>query len=189
MALASARRFAEAEGLRGVGARRIARDIGYTIGTIYNVFEDLDDLVLKLNGRTLDELYAAASAAPPGEGPVGRLKGLAASYLAYIDAHPKLWATLFDFTLPKGKAAPDWYDARVARLFGLIEQAIAPLFKPGEEASQRHHARVMWASLHGILSLGASGKLASGETVNAMAGDLIENYVAGLRARQAGRTA
>ena len=59
MALEAARQIAEKEGLRGLKARRIARDIGYTIGTLYNLFEDLDDLIVHLNGRTLDDLYQA----------------------------------------------------------------------------------------------------------------------------------
>ncbi len=56
MALEAARQIAEKEGLRGLKARGIAREIGYTIGTLYNLFEDLDDLIVHLNGRTLDAL-------------------------------------------------------------------------------------------------------------------------------------
>ncbi len=57
MALAEAWRIAEAEGLRGLTARRVAREIGYTVGTLYNVFTDLDDLVVQLIGRIFDALY------------------------------------------------------------------------------------------------------------------------------------
>ena len=44
MAMAAAREIAEKEGLRGLTARRIAREIGYTVGTLYNLFDNLDDL-------------------------------------------------------------------------------------------------------------------------------------------------
>lgn len=39
------------------------REVGYTIGTFYQLFERFDDLVVELNGRTLDELYEICSAA------------------------------------------------------------------------------------------------------------------------------
>ena len=43
LALEKAGEIAEKEGLRGLTARGVAREIGYTIGTLYNIFEDLDD--------------------------------------------------------------------------------------------------------------------------------------------------
>ena len=54
MATDAARELAEEEGLRGITARRIADKIGYSAGTLYNVFENLDDLIVHLNGSTLD---------------------------------------------------------------------------------------------------------------------------------------
>ena len=35
-------------------AREVAKRIGYSIGTIYNVFGTLDQLILAINGETLD---------------------------------------------------------------------------------------------------------------------------------------
>ena len=61
LALGAARDIAEAEGLRGLTARRIAAEIGYSVGTLYNVFVNLDDLIIHLNGSTLDQLYKALS--------------------------------------------------------------------------------------------------------------------------------
>ncbi len=182
MALASARRFAEAEGLRGIGARKIARDIGYTIGTIYNVFDGLDDLILKLNCKTQDELYEAAKDTPMGEDPVENLRALAVKYVAFVEAHPKLWSVNFEFSFPDG-GPPDWYKLRVKRLIGLVENAIAPLFPSGRERERLHHARVLWSSLHGIISLNVAGKMARSETIESMEDDLIENYIQGLKSR------
>ena len=64
MALAAAREIAEKDGLRGLKARRISREIGYTVGTLYNVFSNLDDLIIHLNGTTLDALYVSCAQAP-----------------------------------------------------------------------------------------------------------------------------
>ena len=53
MALAAAREIAEKDGLRGLKARRISREIGYTVGTLYNVFSNLDDLIIHLKLRLI----------------------------------------------------------------------------------------------------------------------------------------
>lgn len=42
--------------LRGITARRIATNIGYSPGTLYNVFVNLEDLIVQLNIDTLNEL-------------------------------------------------------------------------------------------------------------------------------------
>ena len=44
------------QGLAGLSAREIARRIEYSPGTIYNMFENLDDVVLHVEARVLDAL-------------------------------------------------------------------------------------------------------------------------------------
>ena len=58
MALAAAQDIVKAEGLAGLSARKIAKKIGYTVGTLYLVFKNQDDLILTINARTLDALAA-----------------------------------------------------------------------------------------------------------------------------------
>ena len=50
MAVAAATALAERDGLRGVTARGVAREIGYTVGTLYNVFDNLDDVLRHATG-------------------------------------------------------------------------------------------------------------------------------------------
>ena len=42
------------QGLAGLSAREVARRIAYSPGTIYNMFENLDDVVLHVEARVLD---------------------------------------------------------------------------------------------------------------------------------------
>ena len=48
-------------GLSAISARTIARKIGYTAGSLYNVFQDLDDLLLLTEGRQLERMHAELS--------------------------------------------------------------------------------------------------------------------------------
>lgn len=183
MVLAAAREIAEAEGLRGLTARRIAGRIGYSVGTLYNLFEDLDDLIMHLHVITLDGLYEACAAVPQNGVPEADLKALARAYIGFTGEHARLWNLLFEHRLPEGRPLPDWYLEKVARLLRLLERAIAPLFAPGQEAERLHSARVLWSSLHGMCSLASAGKLSDSESLTAMADSLARNYVTGLRHR------
>ncbi|MEE8279445.1 MAG: TetR/AcrR family transcriptional regulator [Alphaproteobacteria bacterium] len=179
MALAAAREIAEAEGLRGLTARRVAAKIGYSAGTLYNLFENLDDLIVHLNGGTLDALYEALADARPDGEPEAALGAMARTYIGFTGAHPNLWNILFEHRLPEGQELPEGHHAKVRRLLGLLEGALAPLFPPGRERERLHSARVLWCGLHGICSLTSAG--ASPESATAMANSLVTNYVAGLR--------
>ncbi len=46
------------DGLEGLSAREIATRINYSPGTLYNVFENLDDLLLTIEARLLDQVRA-----------------------------------------------------------------------------------------------------------------------------------
>ncbi len=193
LALAAAREVAESDGWRGLTARKVATRIGYSVGTLYNVFQDLDDMIIAVNGETLDALFTHLQAAQAGTSasePEEALRVLGDAYIAFIDQHPNLWDILFEHRLPPGRPLPPWYDDKLARLLGLLERAIAPLFAESERAERGRAARVLWCAMHGICSLARSGKLGivSPDSVDAMADQLIANYTAGLRTKRSPAT-
>ena len=89
--------------------------------------------------------------------------------------------------LPDGVELPTWHHEKILRLLALLEDGVAPLFLPGQEADRHHAVRVLWSSLYGICSLEASNKLIETESVEAMSDTLISNFLAGLRMETAPR--
>ena len=179
--LGAAREIAEEEGLSGLTARRIADRIGYAPGTIYNLFENLDDLILQVRGETLDAIFVYLSAdASEGE-PVDVLLSIANRYIAFVRKHANLWNLMFEHRLSDNAHVPDWYHEKSLRAMKLAEDALSGLFPSGQEAERFHHAQVLWTSLHGICSIQIGGKLVVNESAESMARSLITNYVAGLR--------
>ncbi len=85
--------------------------------------------------------------------------------------------------LPEGQQDPEWFDAKVRRLLGLVEDSLAPLFPPGQETERLHAARVLWCGLHGITALVNAGAVDKSESMTALADSLLANYVSGLRFR------
>ena len=163
----AAERAVAARGLAGLRARELAAEAGCAIGAIYNVFDDLDDLVVVVNGRTLvalEKALADAGGVKPGgpSDPDAAAKSLVTMALAYLDfaaGNAARWRALFDHRLPVGKNLPDWYLADQIKLFGYVERplrALKPTLKPAERALL---ARSLFSAVHGVVTLGLEEKL------------------------------
>lgn len=179
-------------GYTGLSAREIARRINYSPGTLYNVFENLDDLVLTIEGRLLDRLLEALAQSADGADPSERVHLLAARYLKFTHDNPRLWNLLFEHHLPSGREVPAWYQEKLESLLGEVERALTPLMEGVDPKAIRRSARVLWSGVHGITSLSTAEKLAiiPKDSAGELLDNLIVTYLAGLRvappARRAG---
>ena len=189
MAVSAGRDLVRLNGLAGFSARKVATAIGYTVGTLYNVFENHDDMVLHINAVTLEDLLAfmekRLGAADPVESTpsdLEALKSLAACYIDYARENYNCWSALFEHNLAPEAKLPGWYRDRIDALFVFIETRLRPVIG-GDAAEARQTARVLWASIHGICALTLTNKLrlVGVETVEDLTESLIENYVAGLK--------
>ncbi len=177
LALDAAGRIISEEGLRGISARRVAREIGYTVGTIYNVFKNSDDLIDHLNGQTMDRLQAACDGLDPDADAALRLRQLARQYIEFAAAHPRRYVTLFEHQHPMGSRPPDWYHDKVAGLLHIVEAAIAPTLPSANRDEVEAQARVLWAGVHGIISLEGAGRVAGSQQAGDLVGLLIDNFL------------
>jgi AcrR family transcriptional regulator len=181
--LDAAQEIIEVHGLAGLSAREIARRIGYSPGTIYNMFDNLDDVVLNVEARVLDALDKSLSDIQQDGGQAdARVVQIAHAYLAFTKQKPRLWNLLFEHHMPPATELPAWYKQKLEGLMGHVEQALAPHFPPGREADRQRASRVLWAGVHGITSLSTADKLSvvTSETAGRLIDDLIGTYLAGL---------
>ncbi len=189
LALDAATALAAQGGLRAVTARAVAERMGYTIGTLYNIYDNLDELIARANARTLDDLYAALTATPAGETAEEQLRELARRYVAFIAHNPGRWGAVIEAPSTRDLPLADWYGEKVERPLALAERAIAGYFRPdddpAERAALRRHARVLWSALHGICILAAQGGMHREDSVDSLIDALIEAYLPGLAARRA----
>jgi AcrR family transcriptional regulator len=184
LVLRSAQEIIEADGLAGLSAREIARKIGYSPGTLYNLFNNLNDLILHVEDRLLEALDKRLSEVERSGSPEQAVRRFAQAYLSFTHERPKVWNLLFEHHVPGKAAIPAWYQERIEGLTRHIEEAIAPLAVDSDPAAVRRYAHVLWASIHGITSLSTAPKpiMISTETAQHMIDDLVTIYVAGLRA-------
>jgi len=170
------------KGLAGLKARDIAARAGCALGAIYTVFEDLDELILGVNQRTLARLEAALSAPKGADGEV-ELQRLAHAYLGYARDEEPRWRALFEHRLPPEKPLPDWYARDRDRLFGLAEAPLASLSPNEDPAARKLRARALFSAVHGVVLLGLEEKLAptSLRTLEAQLREFVATMARGLR--------
>jgi len=187
--LDAAQDIIDAQGLAGLSAREIARRIEYSPGTIYNMFDNLDDVVLHVEARVLDALDKRLCAVLEDGGPGVAAAKLAHAYLGFTHEKPRLWNLLFEHHLPVHAQLPSWYQQKLEGLMNRVEATLAPFFPPGREADRQRAARVLWAGVHGITSLSTADKLSvvTSESATRLIDDLVDTYLAGLES--AGRAA
>jgi AcrR family transcriptional regulator len=164
---AAERRIADA-GLDGLKARDLARDVGCALGAIYNVFPDLDALILAVNGRTLalfeahlDANLAGTELDGEGERAVDALVALAQAYLTFALENRRRWNALFQHRLTEGAELPDWYRMQQATLFSRVEEPVRRLVPGLDAQSCALLGRSVFSATHGVVSLGLDEKLAT----------------------------
>lgn len=186
MFLSAALKATRTEGIEAVTARRLAADIGYSPGTIYQVFENLDDVVVQLKVTILDRLIERLDAVPERGTPEKRLLALIDVYVAFAAEEPRLWHALFEADSPSGAPLPESFGTHISRGLGLVETVLRPLFPDGDKAGPVRAATTIWAGLHGIVSLARSTAVsrASGQEARALARDFALTYLAGIAARR-----
>ena len=149
----------EAVGFARFSAREVAKRIGYSIGTLYNVFGSYDRLVLAINARTV-RLWALhlreRLAACDGD----RVECLVRSYFAFARDHQNAWAAIYDHRLPPDDPAPDWYVAALADLTGIVVAEVAALLPPDRRDEAPALARSLLAVVHGHCVFAMTGTFA-----------------------------
>lgn len=146
-------------GYAGFSAREVAKRIGYSVGTLYNVFESLDDLMLAINSRTFIEWAASIAARLEGAGE-DRIAVLVDSYFDFATANRNLWMAIYDHRLPAGVPFPERYAERRRGLTMLVEQEIARVLPPTRAARAPALARSLLATVHGHCVFALNGTFA-----------------------------
>jgi AcrR family transcriptional regulator len=158
-----AHRLLRTEGLGAMQARRVAQLAGCSVGAIYNVFPDLDELILRANTRTLAAMReherASLAALPPETSRADIAMTLALAYVDFAFREEAAWRSLFDYKLTYKKPYPEWYHACQAEALSVLDAALPTPETPEMRAEVERIARTFWAAVHGVVATGMDGRL------------------------------
>src|SRR5690606_22351871 len=107
-----------------------AERVGYTPGTLYTHFANLDDIFLHVNARSLAQLRGILADAVAREAtPQHAIRAMGLAYLDYARRQPHRFQLMFTPRLPAGATPPPFLQTEIERLFELLGtqlQRIAP---------------------------------------------------------------
>jgi AcrR family transcriptional regulator len=174
-------------GVQDLRARALADEAGCSVGAIYTVFPDLDELILAVNGRTLDAIDAAMTVAAHGApAPEAQMERLASTYLDYATHHRGCWNALFQHRMAGGRAVPDWYAERLAAAFTHIEAPLHILQPDLDKAASARLARTVFSAVHGVVALGLGGQATPPEGLHGQLRMVVAAMARGLDTRRGG---
>jgi len=148
------------DGLSELRARDLARDAECAVGAIYNAFDDLNAIVMAVNGRTFLRLEQAVARSFDGsEQPVQRLTAMSIAYLRFAEANTRLWRALFDLQMRADGPVPEWYRDALKGLFTYISEPVSQLFPELGDDELGLMTRALFSSVHGIITLGLENRI------------------------------
>ena len=181
MVLEAAENIVIEEGFNALTVRKIAMEIGYTVGSIYMVFQNMDDLIMHVKGRTLDELADELSEPHTFDSIEEHIQALADIYLEFAYKNLNRWRMIFEAI--DDAPVPDWYLLKVKDMFSIVEKLIRQLWPDQSKEQANLMTQALWSGVHGVCVLALNGSLGKVGADNARATVrlLVQSFICGCK--------
>jgi AcrR family transcriptional regulator len=183
--LDAARDLFVSEGYRNVSIRKIAERIEYSPAAIYSYFPSKDDIFFALAEEGFRRLDAKVRSVPAHADPLEEMRACWWAYYEFSREQREFFELMFvDRSVPQ--ITEQW--AGLAFVHQMLEFAAsriqrcvdAGLLHRDTNAEVAMH--LMWGALTGPAVIGSGCRLAPGEDPDALARDVLEVVIAGLKA-------
>jgi AcrR family transcriptional regulator len=182
--LNAARTLFLAEGYANVSMRKVADQIEYSPGAIYSYFTSKEDIFFALAEEGLQFVRAHCAAEPRAGSPLERVREVMWRFYTFSKEQPEYFSLIFvDSAVPR--ISRDW--ERFSSMRELrqeveqdIQQCVDDRVFPGVDAPSAIF-RILWTALYGVAVFRLSQRLAPGEDADALAHDLLDATLTGLR--------
>ena len=160
----------EEGGLTAVKARTVAEQAGVSVGTVYNLFGNVDQLILAANLRIYDELGAVGArrmvaieaelqkwikagkvADTPRERLHARLLGLAETYVEFVSANANRWSALLAFNRTRAVGESEDNLQHLNALIDILGDVLKEAPRWGTAPERRLAGRALWSAVHGVV--------------------------------------
>ena len=183
--LSAARDLFVAEGYQSVSIRKIAERIEYSPAAIYSYFASKDDIFLTLAEEGFHRLDAKVRAAMNTGDPLEDVRGCWWAFYEFSQDEPAYFELMFvDRSVPR--ITQQWEGFEF--LQGMLGNAVDAIQKAIDAGafpntlSPNVAMHMLWAALIGPAVVGIRHRLATGEDYDALARDVLNATIAGLRA-------
>lgn len=164
------------DGYSALTVRKIAKEMGYTIGSVYMVFTSMTDVAMNIKENTMDDLIRLLQQIPV-DAPEKTIIELAKTYLQFAARNFNRWTMLFMPDTSNSEACQQ----KINAILSLVEAQFAQL-APGCSAQQSQQAgRALWSGVHGICTLSLTGEQDAEDIIDTehVIVLLVESFIAG----------
>ena len=147
------------QGFARFSTREVAKRIGYSVGTIYNLFDNADALIVSVNTRTFALWTEHLNAALRDAGK-DRIRALVEGYFEFAQNNPNLWMAIYEHRVPAAMPIPEDDAATRALLTAIVIQEVAQALGAEIDAGISALARSLIATVHGHCAFALSGSFA-----------------------------
>jgi AcrR family transcriptional regulator len=159
MFLAEGHRHLAEVGFARFSAREVARRVGYSVGTLYNVFGTLDRLLFEINTMTFRR-WADLLERRLARAGDRRLDALVEGYFEFAFGHRSLWEAIWAHQMPAEMPLPEAASADRSRLTGIVIAEVAAALPEHRRDAADSLARSLIATVHGHCDYALSGTFA-----------------------------
>lgn len=164
------------EGYSALTVRKIAKKMGYSVGSVYMVFANMADLAMHIKANTVDDLTKQLQQVP--EYDTDRyIAELAKTYLQFACKNFNLWSMIF----MRDSETPDWYQQKINYIFSQVEAQFVNLVSSCSAAQSKQAAQALWSGVHGICTLSLTDEL-DADDINDVEKSivlLVESFISG----------
>ena len=186
--LDAARDLFVTEGYRNVSIRKIAERIEYSPAAIYSYFPSKDDIFFALAEEGFRRLDTRVRTSLGGDDPLEEVRACWWAYYEFSKEQREFFELMFvDRSVPQ--ITEQWtgfafLHQMLAHAAAGIQRCVdAGIFPPSTNAEVAMH--LIWGALTGPAVIGSGCRLAPGEDADALARDVLELVIAGLKAGSA----
>ena len=149
-------------GFARFSTREVARRIGYSIGTLYNVFGSYDRLIFAINTRTF-QLWTEGLRAQLDGSPGDRIRILVESYFSFAATNTNVWMAIYDHRVPQDFVVPEADGAIRGELTDIVIREVAAALPEEKRERAPRLARSLIATVHGHCIFALNGSFAAME--------------------------
>ncbi len=178
------RELIKEKGANFLTARKLSDASGYSVGTIYNQFGNMDNFIVIQNYLTLEELYHRLSALQSSGTSYQRLNLYVKEFVSFVIENKNLWFLVHNFhLLNNNRHFSKIYLKRVIQITKLVEEAFKNIFPDVEIPERILSIQILWLSLFSLSSFLTTDILNSFNKINkqTICELLLNTYLAGMK--------
>lgn len=157
------RMFAD-DGYDGLSMRALAAELGVSPMTPYRYFANKDDLFALVRTEAFRRFADRQAEAARTHAGAQRLRALGAAYIQFAIDEPQAYRIMFQLEQSAVDAYPE-LEAEQKRALSYLLDAVTQAIEAGRlEGDALTKAHLLWAQVHGLVSLHLAGKLIMGRT-------------------------